>query len=801
MARKMAGLVVLVVLAAQLTFVPLLAQDGKEWFDATTGKPAASRDAVLSARDSGAAASRDASPLARESVAAGNVLWDLTHGVYLQYEPANRYSMICDSLRARRYTVATTSNISAADLSAYTVLVISLGSAWEGSYTTAERDKIVAFVQKGGGLLVMGDNPQFCPDGNLALITETFGITLGLSNQDEYSLTGFSDHYICGGLTRLNWQAWGDLGVNAPASAIILGRYNRIGVAVAEAGAGRVVVTGDINFCDNEYHLNYDNKLLTYNIFDWLAQSTHAWTGDIFDFNDGTTQGWTHSKVILGNGVIPASNLRYELKDEVNYPNAPGKDPVGDGMMSLGLSTPGGLGMTDPGSPTWGIVFYSPELAYSSAWQNAAGVGVRIAEGMGGSGVILAGTLAISGFDQDALQNFLLKMEHAETLIHDDFQDDQAVWNHLTFTWSGLPGLPANYIIHRIALSISGTTAGEYLPGGLFFDAVAPVRSASAPNLLCTAGMLDFGVAAVGQWPEMSFLLSNTGNAMLLVDPPLIAGPDAAQFQIVGGAEQFRLRPGSNRTMIVRFAPGSAGAKSAQLRIASNDQDDGLLIISLTGMGTGESGRKVSFVVATPPSTPAGDLIYLAGNFNAWDPGPGQAGVDGQEHNLQMEQIGAQQWRIDLPFPKSQALEYKYTRGRWDMVEKGPAGEELSNRLVAAGDADLNITDAVAAWADVGSAVEIRTDQLAADFGLRQNYPNPFNPVTLIRYDLPRATPVRLTIHDARGRQVRTLVDERQQEAGEHHVLFDASGLASGLYLCHLRAGTWQTSGKMLLLR
>ncbi|MCS7212140.1 MAG: choice-of-anchor Q domain-containing protein [Chloroherpetonaceae bacterium] len=70
-------------------------------------------------------------------------------------------------------------------------------------------------------------------------------------------------------------------------------------------------------------------------------------------------------------------------------------------------------------------------------------------------------------------------------------------------------------------------------------------------------------------------------------------------------------------------------------------------------------------------------------------------------------------------------------------------------------------------------------------FELLQNYPNPFNPTTVISYELPVATEVRLEVFDMLGRRVATLVNARQ-EAGRYQVSFNASELTSGLYLYRL---------------
>jgi len=88
-------------------------------------------------------------------------------------------------------------------------------------------------------------------------------------------------------------------------------------------------------------------------------------------------------------------------------------------------------------------------------------------------------------------------------------------------------------------------------------------------------------------------------------------------------------------------------------------------------------------------------------------------------------------------------------------------------------------------------------------YDLDQNYPNPFNPSTTINYQLPYSSRVSLIVYDLLGRQVKTLVDE-MREAGYHQAVFDASGLASGVYIYRLQAtgnGTYHQVKRMLLLK
>jgi hypothetical protein len=85
-------------------------------------------------------------------------------------------------------------------------------------------------------------------------------------------------------------------------------------------------------------------------------------------------------------------------------------------------------------------------------------------------------------------------------------------------------------------------------------------------------------------------------------------------------------------------------------------------------------------------------------------------------------------------------------------------------------------------------------------YSLAQNYPNPFNPSTTIVYALPGRSYVSLVVYNVLGMKVATLA-EGVQEAGEYNVVFDGSGLASGVYYYRLRAGNYTGTKKLLLIR
>ena len=90
-------------------------------------------------------------------------------------------------------------------------------------------------------------------------------------------------------------------------------------------------------------------------------------------------------------------------------------------------------------------------------------------------------------------------------------------------------------------------------------------------------------------------------------------------------------------------------------------------------------------------------------------------------------------------------------------------------------------------------------------FSLKQNYPNPFNPKTEIKFDIPKAGFITLSVHNMLGQRVKTLKSE-VVKAGYHSVTWDGTNdigslLSSGMYFYSIQTVGYQSTKKMLFLK
>jgi len=196
-----------------------------------------------------------------------------------------------------------------------------------------------------------------------------------------------------------------------------------------------------------------------------------------FDFNDGTTQGWTMGDAIVPPAEIPLpSNFSYDWSDISDYPDEPESAATGDGKGSMQFHTAGGHGITGPNSPGnyWAIGFSSPDLSASPAWQRAAGFSVQIADNMSGPGTDIYVNLHVFFSEPNSE-----RVRHFANFTGDPLPPGE--WSLQSYNWHEPPdSLPSNITIHSIMIVFWGAmSSGSGLAGSIYIDDITPIKLTS----------------------------------------------------------------------------------------------------------------------------------------------------------------------------------------------------------------------------------------------------------------------------------------------------------------------------------
>ncbi|TVQ70214.1 MAG: T9SS C-terminal target domain-containing protein [Balneolaceae bacterium] len=230
---------------------------------------------------------------------------------------------------------------------------------------------------------------------------------------------------------------------------------------------------------------------------------------------------------------------------------------------------------------------------------------------------------------------------------------------------------------------------------------------------------------------------------------------------------------------------------------------------TVDGYGFAESAAYPDAAIALiPPPVPepymdTGQLPTLSAAYRMLYPGMGQIGqiFVTATHDHDNLGIGVLAYRRD-----GTAMEW--------IPASASDGSATDGSGVTRGYSPFSVADVdsfllVVANADRNSPVSYQLDVLIESIPdvvvLEQNYPNPFseaagNPGTTITFSMPEREYVRLSVYDVTGRKVALLMDG-EEDPGRYSVPFDAKGLASGVYIYRLQAGSVRKTGKMTFLR
>jgi hypothetical protein len=154
-------------------------------------------------------------------------------------------------------------------------------------------------------------------------------------------------------------------------------------------------------------------------------------------------------------------------------------------------------------------------------------------------------------------------------------------------------------------------------------------------------------------------------------------------------------------------------------------------------------------------------------------------------------------------------VERRINEGEWNTLgfveghgnSNSPKEYSFSDKDLFAGGSNFQYrlkqidTDGQFEYSDV-----VEVEIVPTQFELSQNYPNPFNPTTTIRFSLPQASQIKLTLYNMIGEQVAVLA-EGTYETGNHKVTFDAGSLSSGTYIYRLESSDFVQVKKLVLLK
>ncbi len=236
---------------------------------------------------------------------------------------------------------------------------------------------------------------------------------------------------------------------------------------------------------------------------------------------------------------------------------------------------------------------------------------------------------------------------------------------------------------------------------------------------------------------------------------------------------------------------------------------DGDLDIVASGADGARVLANTTAIVNTPPTTPANAMVSVMMDSVSftWD-----ASTDAQtpanilSYNLR---VGTAPGLSDVLSANA-----NLATGKLFTQTSGNAGQQTKFKLsgLANGTYYWQVQAVDNAFAGSAFSAEqsftvdnspVHTEQLTdspLEFELKQNYPNPFNPSTVIEFAVPVNGHVNLEIYDINGRKVQELVNE-SLAAGSYSATFNASNLASGLYIYRLRTGANVLTRKMTLIK
>jgi hypothetical protein len=234
--------------------------------------------------------------------------------------------------------------------------------------------------------------------------------------------------------------------------------------------------------------------------------------------------------------------------------------------------------------------------------------------------------------------------------------------------------------------------------------------------------------------------------------------------------------------------------------VFGNDEDDNFVNSFYPGYLDFESAETVS--------APSGDTIDYdwgaVGKEIVERPSAGVFNVRGKISMQNLSDALPMVYAFQGDMPVSSAIvnidgsyNLSLSNGEYEIFVSAPGYESQSKFVNSDVTKNVNLNFALDTYRGESSTNNV---SVADNYIVSQNYPNPFNPTTSIKYSMPAAGLVKLTVYNMLGKEVATLIN-RYQESGSYSVEFNGSNLASGVYIYSLTVGNQTVTKKMNLIK
>ena len=385
------------------------------------------------------------------------------------------------------------------------------------------------------------------------------------------------------------------------------------------------------------------------------------------------------------------------------------------------------------------------------------------------------------------------------------------------------------------AYSIAILPDGRILVGGLSYKTfsanglLVPLGPAMGLARFNSDGSVDktFGVNGSMEVPEIGVpLFDNAYSLALQSDGKIVCAGGSVVNQTTGQIAFSVVRLDSNGTVDTSF--GSFGIANASIAGGDSSEDfgysvvvqpDGKIVVAGLSDGSSSPVADVAMAVARFDSNGAADnsfgtggtvRITINGGASVYSSGysvalqsDGKIVISGISGGFAVARLNAN-GSMDNTFGANGTAVADSFSTDGDLTDFGwSVALQSDGKIVVAGSAQADFGPtafAVARFLPSNVTGITKVKSLPTNFVLFQNYPNPFNPTTVISYQLPKVSNVSLKIFDVLGREVATLVNQKQS-AGKYSVTFDGSRLPSGVYFYRLVAGSFVSVKKLMLIK